>query len=228
MSKRKISLVSGEYFHIYNRGNSKQKIFLDDEDRDRFIKLLYLSNSKININFRDNIVEAKIDVWDFDRGDQIVSIGAWVLMPNHFHLYLISPIPGIGEESELLITLFMRKLCVGYANYFNKKYNRTGALFEGKFKAVHVFSDTQAKYLFSYIHLNPIKLIDPTWKTLGIKDIDKALLFLSEYKWSSYLDYVGVKRKEILILNRENFPDYFSNTLNFNKEILEWLKIKED
>jgi putative transposase len=231
MSKRKISLVPGEYFHLYNRGNSKQKIFLDDEDRNRFVKLLYISNSKSNFNFRNNIVNLKIDAWDFERGDTIVSIGAWVLMPNHFHIYITSPRPGLGEEVkegfELPITLFIRKVCVGYASYFNKKYNRTGSLFEGKFKAVHVEDDIQAKYLFSYIHLNPIKLIDPTWKELGIKDINKSLSFLDEYKWSSYSDYFGLKRKENIILNRENFPDYFSNIGNFNKEILEWLKFKE-
>ena len=152
-------------------------------------------------------------------------------MPNHFHLYLISPRPGLGEEkeeSEQLISLFIRKLCVGYSGYFNKKYDRTGSLFEGKFKAVHIIDDIQAKYLFSYIHLNPIKLIDPTWKEEGIKDVNKALSFLNEYKWSSYLDYIGVKRKENIILNREHFPDYFSGGSNFNKEILEWLKFKEN
>ena len=89
MTLRKVPLVPGEYFHIYNRGNSKQKIFLDDEDRDRFVKLLYLSNSNIKIRFRDDIVKSKLSAFDFVKGDNIVSIGAWVIMPNHFHLYLL-------------------------------------------------------------------------------------------------------------------------------------------
>ena len=124
MTRRKVPLVSGEYFHIYNRGNSKQPIFLDDEDRDHFVKLLYISNSKRNFCFRDNIVNIKIDAWDFERGTPIVSIGAWVLMPNHFHLYLISQTPGVREmnEEEYNISLFLRKLCVSYSKYFNAKY----------------------------------------------------------------------------------------------------------
>src|SRR3989344_8082580 len=87
MSIRKTEFVLGEYYHIYNRGNSKQKIFLDDQDRERFLKLLYLYNSKISIDFREDIVKKKINAWDFEKGDSIVNIGAWVLMPNHFHIY---------------------------------------------------------------------------------------------------------------------------------------------
>lgn len=223
---RKTSLVSGEYFHIYNRGNSKQAIFLDDEDRNRFAKLLYLSNSKNNINFRDKIIYAKIDAFDFEKSKNIVFVGAWVLMPNHFHLYITSPTPGVGEVMVVSnISIFMNKLCTSYSKYFNKKYNRTGSLFEGRFKAVHIEDDVQAKYLFSYIHLNPIKLIDPNWKKEGIKNKNDALKFLNSYKWGSYLDYKGIKRKEGKILNREKFPDYFLSVKNFDKEILEWFKI---
>ncbi len=234
MTYRKVPLVSGEYFHVYNRGNSKQVIFLDDEDRERFIKLLYLLNSKKNINFRNDIVETKIDAWDFNKGENIVSVGAWVLMPNHFHLYITSPSPGLGgpnenkDEKEFPVVLYIRKLCVSYSMYFNKKYKRTGSLFEGRFKAVHIKDDIQAKYLFSYIHLNPIKLIDKLWKENGIKDKEGALKFLDKYKWGSYLDYKGIKRKENKILNREFFPDYFKNTSGFDKEILEWINLNKN
>ncbi len=221
MTYRKVPLVPGEYFHVYNRGNSKQAIFLDDQDRERFIKLLYLSNSRKNINFRMDIVRNKINAWDFDRGEPIVSIGAWVLMPNHFHLYVSSlPSPGLGKN----ITKYMAKVCIAYSMYFNKKYNRTGSLFEGRFKAVHIEDEIQAKYLFSYIHLNPVKLIDPKWKEEGIKDKDAALEFLEKYRWSSYLDYKVVQRKERKVLDRENFINYFPDTESFYKEIFEWIK----
>ncbi len=228
MTYRKVPLVSGEYFHIYNRGNSKQIIFLDDQDKERFIRLLYLYNSKKNINFRDDIVDAKIDAWDFDRGETIVSIGSWVLMPNHFHIYLtsnVSPSPGLGE-SESNITKYIGKICLAYSMYFNKKYNRTGSLFEGRFKAVHITDEVQAKYLFSYIHLNPVKLIDSKWKEEGIRDKKLALEFLDKYKWSSYLDYKGIKRKEEKILDRENFINYFPDIKSFDKEIFEWINFK--
>ncbi len=223
MAIRNVPLVSGEFFHIYNRGNSKQLIFLDDEDYERFIKLLYLCNSEYIVNFRENIVKKHIDAFDFERGELIVYIGAWVLMPNHFHIYISSPKQGFGQNELAGITKFMHKLCTSYSKYFNKKYNRTGKLFENKFKSVHVSSEVQAKYLFSYIHLNPVKLIQKDWKETGIKDRQQTISFLDSYKWSSFLDYAGVIRKENKILNRENFLNYFNTTKDFKKEIFEWL-----
>ncbi len=224
MTTRKQSFVEGEFYHIYNRGNSKQIIFLDDQDRERFVKLLYLCNSEKNINFRDDIVEKGIDAFDFDRGEEIVSIGAWVLMPNHFHVY-ITPRATLGEKG---VSLFMNKLSTAYSMYFNRKYKRTGSLYEGKFKSTHVKSDEQAKYNFSYIHLNPVKLIDPLWKENGIQDIKKALEFLDTYRWGSYLDYKGLKRQENKIISQEDFPDYFSDKKVFEEEIFDWLNYNNE
>jgi len=229
MARRIISLVPGEFFHIYNRGNSKQEIFLDNEDRDRFVKLLYLSNTFKGVSFRDDIIGQKIDAFDFERGETLVSIGAWVLMPNHFHIYLVSPKQRLGEtgkEDKEDITLFLHKLCTSYSKYFNKKYDRTGKLFEGPFKSVHIKNDEQAKYLFSYIHLNPIKLIDYKWKENGISDLNKSLEYLNNYKWSSYADHRGVKRKENKILQPEDFPEYFFGIKDFDSEIISWLQYK--
>lgn len=227
MSTRKIPFVEGEYYHIYSRGNSKQIIFLDDKDRERFVQLLYLCNSAKNFNYREDIVRAGISAWDFERGKIIVAMGAWVLMPNHFHLYMTPinlPMSDIGNS----MTEFMRKLLTSYSKYFNKKYKRTGGLFEGQFKAVHIEHDNHAKYNFSYIHLNPIKLIDKNWKESGIRDLKKAQKFLEGYKWSSYLDYKGIVRPENKILNIEKFPKYFKNIKDFDKEINEWLNFKEE
>ena len=121
MSIRKVPLIEGEYYHIYNRGNNKQLIFLDDEDRERFIKLLYLCNSDKSINFKDDIIQPKISAWDFEQGNKLVAIGVWVLMPNHFHLYLIAlPKQGFGNFGKIEknnITNFMAKLCTAYAKY---------------------------------------------------------------------------------------------------------------
>lgn len=86
--------------------------------------------------------------------------------------------------------------------------------------------DTQAKYLFSYIHLNPIKLIDSKWKEQGIRNKKKALEFLNSYRWSSYLDYLGVIRPENKIINRVNFLDYFKTKRDFQNEIFDWIIIK--
>jgi putative transposase len=227
MTNRFTIFVEGGYYHIYNRGNSKQNIFLDDQDRDRFVKLLYLCNSKISFNFREDIVKQKIDAFDFDREGEIVSIGAWVLMPNHFHLY-ITPCPRchLGQDKE--VSCFMKKLCTSYSMYFNKRHERTGKLFEGVFKSVHIETDEHAKYNFSYIHLNPVKLIDQNWKENGVKNIKKTLQFLDKYKWSSYPDYKGIRRPENKIISPQDFPDYFSDKKVFEEEIFDWLNYSDN
>lgn len=228
MSERKVALVEGEYYHLYSRGNSKQKIFLDDNDYQHFVKCLFVCNTTKKFKFSRNI---KLTPFDFERGDILVSIGAWVLMPNHFHIYLIAPHQSkyTLKENQNRISEFMRKVLTAYSLYFNKKHNRTGGLFEGRFKSVHVGTDNQAKYLFSYIHLNPIKLIQKAWKEEGINDIKEALKFLDSYKWSSYCDYNNkIERLENLILKKDDFPDYFSGIKDFNKEILTWLNYNDE
>lgn len=237
MTQRKHQFVEGEFYHIYNRGNSKQNIFLDIQDKDRFSKLLYLCNSLKNMNFRDDIVERGIDAWDFDRGEPIVSIGAWVLMSNHFHLYITippaAPMSSVGENGvggnglentrENAVSLFMRKVLTSYVKYFNKKYEHTGGLFESNFKSTSVDTDEYAKHLFSYINLNPVKIIDPEWKEKGIKDTQKAKDFLKNYQWGSYQDHIDVDRAQRKILAAKDFPEYFANVKIFEREIFDWL-----
>lgn len=229
MSIRKTPLLEGEYYHIYNRGNSKQKIFLDDEDYEYFIKCLYCCNTHKNFKFRNDIVYKNIYAFDFERENTLVSIGAWVLMPNHFHVYITSTHKSdLCVDRENHISDFMRKVSTAYAKYFNNKYQRTGGLFEGKFKSVHIKTDHQAKYLFSYIHLNPLKLIFPKWKESGVKDMKKAVIFLLKYKWSSYIDYVDNSRSENKILDIHAFPKYFLNIIDFKKETFGWFKYDEE
>lgn len=225
---RKENFVEGEFYHLYNRGNSKQEIFLDNQDRNHFVKMLYLANSSRGINFKDDIVKKKIDAWEFDRGEPIVSIGAWVLMPNHFHILITIPSPksdfGLKEEmNRNPISIFMQKVFTSYSKYFNTKYKRTGGLFETNFKSSYIDTDPYSKYVFSYIHLNPIKLIDPLWKENRINNIEKAKNFLENYEWSSYQDYSGKNREQGKILSKKDFPEYFDNPKIFKKEIYEWL-----
>ncbi|MDZ4205719.1 MAG: transposase, partial [Patescibacteria group bacterium] len=197
----------------------------NEADYQRFIKLLYICNSIKKLNFRDDIAEKGIDVWDINRKETIVSIGAWVLMPNHFHLYVTSTKDSTkdGLLGDNNITIFMRKLCTAYSKYINAKYKRTGSLFEGRFKSVHMVDDVQAKYLFSYIHLNPVKLFQKNWKEDGIKDKIKVVSFLKRYRWSSYHDYLSGDRVESGLLDRKSFPDYFRSKKYFQDEIFEWL-----
>ena len=216
MSLRKTLFESGGFYHVYNRGNSKQTIFHDEEDYNRFIKLLFLSNGKENFK----MCFIRDEIYNFNRGEQLVDIGAYCLMPNHFHLLLT-------QSENGSISKFMQKLSTGYSMYYNKKYERTGTLFEGKFKSEHAKDDRYLKYLFSYIHLNPVKLLCHNWKEEGIKDKKHALTFIEQYKFSSYQDYTGHARKQKEIINLEVFPYYFLTKKVFGEEIFDWLDYKQ-
>lgn len=220
MSIRKVNFVEGEFYHIYNRGNSKQKIFHDKQDYKYFLDLLYILNTKNNINVSQLKRYNTFDLYTVGPKDNLVAIGSYVLMPNHFHILITQKIEG-G------VSKFMQKLSTAYVMYYNKKYQRTGGLFEGKFKAEHLDTDRYLKYIFSYIHLNPVKLIQKDWKEKGIRNKKETLDFLRGYEHSSYLDYFGIYRTEGKIINKESFPNYFPNTKDFNNEIFSWLDYKQ-
>lgn len=215
--QRQHNFSVGEYYHLYNRGVEKRNIFTDKNDWARFYKLLYLANSTIPFRFTD-LKDQTIDT--IDRGDPIVAIGAYVLMPNHFHIL-------VKEVNQSGLSTFMEKLATSYSMYFNKKYERVGPLFQGRFKSEHVNRDEYLEYLFAYIHFNPIKLIEPKWKEVGIKNKNRALKFVEQYYYSSYEDYCNTERREGKILTKDEFPKYFSETHDFKTYIHDWLAIRE-
>lgn len=220
MSLRKVNFVKGEYYHIYNRGNSKQKIFRDKEDYLRFIALLYIANTSDKFNIYDLKKYVNSDIYEKEKSDSLVSIGSYCLMPNHFHIL-------ITEKAEGGISNFMQKLSTAYVMYYNKKYERSGSLFESKFKSKHIDKDNYFKYLFSYVHLNPIKLIQKDWKEKGIKNKTESIEYLNKYEYSSYLDFVEEERFQNKILDLKEFPTYFPDKKSFIKDIFEWLSYKE-
>ena len=120
-----------------------------------------------------------------DGRDKFVEILVFAFMPNHIHL-LVRQLKDDG------ISQFMQKVGGGYAGYFNRKYKRKGHLFN-QFRAIHISTDKQLRNVFVYIHSNPISLIEPGWKENGIKNTNKVIKFLKNYKWSSYRDYIGKK-----------------------------------
>lgn len=218
MAIRKVSFAPGECYHIYNRGNGKHKIFHDKKDYQRFLELLYICNQKSRIKVRSR--DLNKSTFDSDRNTTIVSIGAYCLMPNHFHILLI-------ENDEGGVSKFLQKLTTGYVMYYNQKYKRSGSLFEGKFKSEHVGNDRYLKYLFSYIHLNPAKLTDDGWKNKGIKNIKKSLEYIKKYEYSSYIAPQKIK-SYIKILSPEAFPNYFLNREQQDKELVSWLEYRND
>lgn len=200
MGVRNVSFSSGEYYHLYNRGNSKQAIFLDAQDYNYFLKLLFVANSQKSYSRFSRIA----DSYSYERGGALVDIGAYCLMPNHFHVLV-----KMGEDKS--ISTFMQRVGTSYSMYFNEKYKRTGGLCEGKYKAAHVADDEYFQYLFAYIHLNPAKLKDSKWKEKMRVAPEQLYDFVENYEYSSYRDYLfpTTKRRQSVILNKEEFSFVF-------------------
>jgi putative transposase len=206
---RSHTFAPGEWYHCYNRGVEKRKTYLDTADFSRFKVLMYMSNatvSPINSRLRPAPL-AELIAETARRGDRLVNIGAYALMPNHFHLVL-------QEKEEGGISRFMQKLLTGYTMYFNKRYERNGPLFAGVFKSRHVGDDRYFKHLISYVHLNPVPLIDPLWKS-GRADIERVQQTLLDYRHSSLPDFMDTSnRPDKAILSAEIFDAYNVPPLN--------------
>ena len=208
-------LEIGEFYHVYNRGTEKRDLFLDRSDYQRFLLLLYLCNSlkSVHLQVRGQTLNK---IFQTDRGDTLVDITCYCLMPNHFHLL-------IHVVDKAALGKFMQKLCTGYTMYFNRKYERSGTLFQGKYKSAYVDTDAYLKYLFSYIHLNPVKLIQPDWKEVGINNVTEIENFLDTYEFSSYIDFKHNNRVESGLLNNSAAPLYFSTIQDLETEVRSWL-----
>ena len=180
-----------DFYHLINRGVEKRKVFVEDGEYIRFIHDMYIFNdtqSAPNYAVKAREVER--------RRDLLVRIHAFSLMPNHYHI-LASP----AHEGGL--SLFMRKLNMGYAKYFNEKYERAGALWQGIFRKIPIIRDAHFKYIPYYIHLNPLDLTHPQWRSGTLRSHTSALASLSTYRWSSYLDYNGMRNFPSLLYTSE-------------------------
>ena len=202
---RKISFAPDEFYHLYNRGNDKQIIFKRDQDRERFLKLLYLCNGQKPFHF---FYLEKGKEYEFDRGESLVDIISYCLMDNHFHIL-------VKEKQDRGISNFMHRVTTSYTMYFNKLNERKGRLFENNFQAKHLDSEQYLQYAHAYIHLNPIKIIEPNWKERGLKNNSKTEKFLNDYRFSSYLDWLEITRPENKIINKAAYP-YFETQKEFN------------
>jgi len=209
-------------YHVLSRGVDKRKIFMDDEDYLRFIHDLFEFNDKeptLNIGYLfKNQKNQYIDLRSqyIEKRKFLVNILAFCLMPNHYHL-LIRPAVENG------ITLFMRKLNIGYAKYFNNKYERKGALFEGRYKSILITDQSHFIHLPYYIHSNPLDLKFPGWRNKEIKNYKEAMKFLESYRWSSFQDYIG-KKNFPSVTQREFLLEFFEGSPNYKKDTLKWLK----
>lgn len=187
-----MSKIIGKYYHIYNRGAHKVPIFNDRDDYERFLHLMYISNNQgiikyANLNF--------YNVYKIERGNRLVEIVAYCLMPNHYHI-------AICEVVEGGITRFIHRLCTSYSMYFNYKYRHSGTIFQGPYKHKLVDDDNYLRYLIQYIHLNPFGIENPdVIKTAKKEYMNEAIKSSRKYKYSSFKDYLGENRDQRAIID---------------------------
>ncbi|MBI2047531.1 MAG: transposase [Parcubacteria group bacterium] len=211
-------------YHVLNRGVDKRKIFLRETDYVRFVHDLFVFNNRgytENLSYRIHRIK-KIQYIDIGcryiqkTRDLLVQIHAFCLMPNHYHL-LISPFVEDG------ISQFMKKLNMGYSKYFNEKYKRSGALWQGKYKSISIEGDPHFSWIPYYIHFNPLDLVMPEWRERGIKNPKKAEQYLKTYRWSSHSDYLGIKNFPSLT-QREYLLDFFDGEKGYRESVPDMLK----
>jgi len=191
-------LAKGEYYHIYNRGVDKRKIFEDESDYYRFFSSLILLNDVedgLIDKFRNHRrSESKIQPAEFRKLNlrqerPLVDFVAYCLNPNHYH-FIIQQLKKDG------IKTFMHRLGTSYTMCFNKKYNRSGSLFQGPFKAAHIKDNGKLFYLTTYVNCNS-----------EIHGIAPA----ADYKWCSQSYYLG-KYKSNLLCNSNPVIKGFRNS----------------
>ncbi|MBI2610826.1 transposase [Candidatus Kaiserbacteria bacterium] len=208
-----------ELYHVLNRGVEKRLIFLDEADRARFVHDLWEFNDTEDAkNVWYRVSQNKGLRNHYIEKERIVDLHGWCLMGNHYHLL-------ISEKHDGGLTKFIRRLNVGYANYFNERYRRQGTLFQGRTRKVLISTDAHFLHILNYIHCNPLDFLKNAadWREHKIGSAAYALRYLSNYRWSSYLDYSGV-RNFPSVLTTELFSDVFKD---YKKEISSFLLTNE-
>lgn len=147
---RNLDFAEGEFYHIYNRGVDKRTIFPEIEDINRFFEGMNLFNNTRSIGslerkVRRHSVSTRSE--EISEKARLVKFVAYCLNSNHFHFIL-------KQIAEKGIERFMHKLGMGHSKYINTKYKRSGALFQGSFKAIHIDSNEYLLHVSAYINLN--------------------------------------------------------------------------
>lgn len=196
MPSRIFPFVNGQYYHIYNRGVEKRRIFEKSWDYSRLIKTMQYYQL---LGPKPRLSKFLLgSIFEPDSSKKIVDVICYCLMPNHFH-FLIKQLRDVG------ITEFISKLSNSYTKYYNIKYRRVGPLLQGEFKAVLIESDEQLLHVSRYIHLNPIA-------SNLVKD-------LRDYRWSSYPEYIGIRKDSLCA--KEEILSFFKSPKDYEQFVLE-------
>lgn len=192
---RRENISIGEYYHICNRENNKQSLFIEEKDWIRFLFLIIFLQSPIifyNIGRHVSyfVRHRKFNIFNDVLKNRYVELINFCIMPNHFHITA-------REIKKGGISKYLQRLQIAYTKYFNTKYGKSGHLFQGAFRSIHIENNEQLLHLSAYIHRNPREIS---------KNKDKE----EKYYWSSYQDYIN-KNRWGDFLKREIISDQFNN-----------------
>ena len=168
----------GAIYHVTCRGNERRNIFQDDGDRKTFLRLLFQS---LNI--------------------YTVKLHAYVLMDNHFHLLVETPLGNLGE--------FMRHFNISYTGHFNRQHRRVGHLYQGRYKSILVEKEAYLSALSRYIHLNPVRI-----QRLEKSEVKAKWQELLRYSWSSLPGYLDPRRRDGMVDHDPILADYGGDSDN--------------
>ena len=203
MPFRRDIFEKGQPVHIISRAVDERKIFNNEVDCFRYIFQIYAANigKPAHVIWRQDIIKIAQAVL---RGEEVssrfiikehkplVHFLDFSLVVNHNHFYLV---PNITNS----VPVFMKKLNNGFAQYFNLKYHRKGALFNGPYRAVIIKDQSQSDAVSRYVSvINPLDVFRPGWREEGLRNPNEAFNFLENYQFSSFPDKIGKRKSKIL------------------------------
>jgi putative transposase len=215
---RNLKFAVNEHYHVYNRSVEKRIIFNNAFDYQRLLLLLVLVNDTHSVEVQQLVRDFTIPELLAQTRKPLVKILAFSLMPNHYHLLL-------KEVTEGGISKFMHKVGTGYTLYFNGLNERSGSLFQGTYKAKHLADDRYLKYLFEYIHLNPVRSALDAGQ-LVTTDLVKSII---ENPYTSLRVYAGHEKGRIAesVVNQEEFNNLFVNVEEHLRRLEQWQEEKD-
>lgn len=202
---RKDPFVTDRYYHVYNRGTDKRAIFINANDYTRFAQAMIEFNSFNSIVFSREAGN--------EKHEDLVEILVWTLMPNHFHFLL-------KQKTDGGISKFLQKLLTSYTMYFNKRYERSGSLFQGTTKSILIGEDPYLLQLARYIYLNPLEL---TYKKDSKEEVTSEVIekLIMDYPWNNLSEFISQKENIILSqLPKGDFLKFICDWGEYKRNVL--------
>jgi len=213
---RKVPFINGQFYHIYNRGVDARDIFCEIEDVFNFLQRMKEFNAIDPIgsiyknSFRKNKLRGSTS--QLEKKGKLVNIICYCLNPNHYH-FILEQVADRGIEK------FMHRLGTGYTMSFNDKYERTGALFQGRFKSVHINSNEQLLHTSIYVNLNN-----------RVHQLRGSTSQLVRSSWGEYTnkDSSAFCKKDIILGQFKNSKEYIERAKNSLHGIIEKRKLNKE